>query len=354
VSGFSNPVSNAVGTLIRTVLKSINYVAATTGWAIFKNGNADFATGAFRGTVTVTGPNGAQIVIDAGATYPNLTLFSPDHSNSAGVSITGGASGADMLATSGTFTPADAVVRRGRLWFDGAVDQLLLHVIKQSNQASFGGIVILQSDGAFYGYRDADGGLFYYLQITKTGAAVFSSGVLLHMSSGSTLTVDNGSSLTLGSTAPLVIGGVVQPRGRLDYVTGTVSTGAIGAEAIFLTGNAVTFVDGTAYRIRVGLNVTLAVANGANAQVIRVRVTNLAGTLERTHVQRCVVAGTESVYIEFIAVRTAGSNLTTQLVVTGQGLTNTFIADVTGNSPYWMEIITEGAATDYVNANVLI
>jgi hypothetical protein len=192
MSGFSNPVSNAVGTLIRTVLKSFNYIANTTGWAIFKNGNADFAAGAFRGSVTVTGPNGAQIVIDAGAFYPNLNFYSPDHSNFAGIAITGGTSNADMIITSGQYVPADTIPRSGRLWFDGAGgDVQIFQVMKSSNQASFGGQIRISSTDMFVGYRDSDAAKFYYLTIDKNGTAGFSSGVNLHMLAGSTLSIDS-------------------------------------------------------------------------------------------------------------------------------------------------------------------
>lgn len=143
-------------------------------------------------------------------------------------------------------------------------------------------------------------------------------------------------------------------RGRRDAVAVVANSGAIGAEAVLITGNSVTFFNGRAYRIRVRLNVTLAAANAANAQVIRVRVTNIAGTVENTWVQRCVVAGSESVEFAFIARRTAGTDLTTQLVVTGQGVTNTFVLDVAGNTPGELHIEDIGAAADFTNFNVLV
>jgi len=147
---------------------------------------------------------------------------------------------------------------------------------------------------------------------------------------------------------------VSQPRGLRAYVSGTLPIGAIGAEQVLLTSAAVDFENGEAYRVAVGINVTPAAAAAANAQVIRVRVTNLAGTVERTWVQRCIVVGTESCYFEFVAVRTAGTTLTTPLVVTGQGLTNTFTADVAGNTPFFLQIDHAGTAAQFPNANVLI
>ncbi len=160
--------------------------------------------------------------------------------------------------------------------------------------------------------------------------------------------------LSIENTSPFTIDGVSAPRGVLDYVAGTVNSGALGAEAVYLTGNSRTFIDGHAYRISVRTNVTTAIGNAANAQVIRVRVGNIAGTVERTWVQRCIVGGSEAVAFSFVAARSAGSNLTTQLVVTGQGITNTWVADVAGNSPYEMQIEDVGAAVNYPNCNVLV
>lgn len=265
MSGFSNPVSNAVGTLIRTVLKSLNYVANTTGWAIFKNGNADFATGSFRGTITVTGPNGAQIIIDTGATYPNLTFWSPDHTNSGGLSITGGASGADMLMTSGKFTPADTIPRRSRLWMDGAVDQTLLHVFKESNQASLGGNVLLTSGSIFVGYRDSDGGIFYYLTLDKNGNGGFSSGVTFHTPNGSVQEMDAGSALNFANGAGFQRrnGGAVSVagdpgKGIINYVTtigaatasaNTVAGAPFSAEIVCIQLTNHVFEDGRCYGV---------------------------------------------------------------------------------------------------------
>lgn len=40
--GFQNPPVGAQGTITRAVFKSDNWVSGTSGWAIFKNGNAEF------------------------------------------------------------------------------------------------------------------------------------------------------------------------------------------------------------------------------------------------------------------------------------------------------------------------
>lgn len=62
MSGFSNPVIGGQSTLIRDEIKSSNFnLAAKTGWAIFKNGDAFFFN------VTATGLIAANSVIVSGA-----------------------------------------------------------------------------------------------------------------------------------------------------------------------------------------------------------------------------------------------------------------------------------------------
>jgi hypothetical protein len=51
--GFQNPPVGAQGVITRPVFKSDNWVAGTSGWAIFKNGNAEF--NALGGSFQITG-----------------------------------------------------------------------------------------------------------------------------------------------------------------------------------------------------------------------------------------------------------------------------------------------------------
>lgn len=70
MSGFSNPVVNAAGTLIREVMKSINYITGVDGWAIFKNGNAEFNDGTFRGSLSLGSTVAGQPRIVIGPDVP--------------------------------------------------------------------------------------------------------------------------------------------------------------------------------------------------------------------------------------------------------------------------------------------
>lgn len=70
MSGFSNPVIGGASTLIRDAIQSSNFsLAARTGWAILKNGDAWFfnitATGEITGnSVVVSGSGGGVFVYD--------------------------------------------------------------------------------------------------------------------------------------------------------------------------------------------------------------------------------------------------------------------------------------------------
>jgi len=52
---FTNPVVGGVQ-LIRNAIQSVNYVPGVSGWAIFRDGTAEFATGTFRGPVVIIDP----------------------------------------------------------------------------------------------------------------------------------------------------------------------------------------------------------------------------------------------------------------------------------------------------------
>jgi hypothetical protein len=55
VSGFANALANAAGQLIRTALRSVNYVPGVSGWTINKDGTAEFNSVTIRGGVTEDG-----------------------------------------------------------------------------------------------------------------------------------------------------------------------------------------------------------------------------------------------------------------------------------------------------------
>jgi len=64
VSGFNDDLAAGQGTLIRTVLKSDNYVPGVFGWAIFRDGTSEFNNTTIRGVLVVGPATGARVAID--------------------------------------------------------------------------------------------------------------------------------------------------------------------------------------------------------------------------------------------------------------------------------------------------
>ena len=73
-AGFTDTLASADGGLLKTAFKSPDYVPGVRGWAIFKNGNVEFNSGVFRGTVTAGVFEGADFIINSqGAFFYNGT-----------------------------------------------------------------------------------------------------------------------------------------------------------------------------------------------------------------------------------------------------------------------------------------
>lgn len=64
MSGFSNAVVGGAAKLIRRAIQSPNYVPATTGWSINKDGTVDLTGGTFRGSIIVGTTAGKRIEIN--------------------------------------------------------------------------------------------------------------------------------------------------------------------------------------------------------------------------------------------------------------------------------------------------
>ena len=60
---FQNEIAGGQGTITRPGLQSEDYVPGVSGWRIFRNGNAEFNDGTFRGTVTASTFEGTEFII---------------------------------------------------------------------------------------------------------------------------------------------------------------------------------------------------------------------------------------------------------------------------------------------------
>ena len=63
---FNNPVVGGLQ-LVRNAIQSVNYVPGVSGWAINRDGTAEFATGTFRGPVVIVDPITGDILATIGA-----------------------------------------------------------------------------------------------------------------------------------------------------------------------------------------------------------------------------------------------------------------------------------------------
>jgi hypothetical protein len=78
---FGNPITGGQGALLRTAIKSPNYVPGVSGWSINRDGTAEFSNGVFRGAVLIGTPPNPRINITTvvppalAAALPGLTIF---------------------------------------------------------------------------------------------------------------------------------------------------------------------------------------------------------------------------------------------------------------------------------------
>jgi hypothetical protein len=161
------------------------------------------------------------------------------------------------------------------------------------------------------------------------------------------LQLANGATLQIGLGSPFTIDGISHERGFLDRVDSTANTAAIGAEAVVLTGNSVTFRNNRAYEILVKGRLTSSVANISS---VRTRKTNLAGaSLAYDQVQFSAAQST-SYYYRNIIKRVAGTDLTDNLVLTLAASAGTVIGVAAADAVRYMEVRDCGDAAKYPNA----
>jgi hypothetical protein len=114
--GFSNPVVGGTS-LVRPSIKSPNYSAGLTGWAVNKDGSAEFNNVAIRGS-TVT--NGTILIYNGTPTLGNLIM---SIAGSAGTDSYGNSYPASVKITNATLTSFYSLLDGGSITMtDGVVD----------------------------------------------------------------------------------------------------------------------------------------------------------------------------------------------------------------------------------------
>src|SRR4029077_14994782 len=146
----------------------------------------------------------------------------------------------------------------------------------------------------------------------------------------------------------LTVDSVSLARGLRDEVSSAVNSAAIGAEAVALTGPAMTFFDTRCYQVWAEVD---AFGSVANNPAINIRQINLAGAILLTG-QFKTAAGTAFGHVVFTGNirRTAGTDLTDNLVLTLQAAAGTVTQRGAATALRRMEIRDIGASADYPNA----
>lgn len=168
---FSNPIVGGQGTLIRNAIQSPDYVAGVSGWAIKKDGSAEFNDATVRG-VFVTGAAGGTttyVEITDSVTGSEIRIWNPDGTDSSVIS----APLAGATGTTPTLQLQSGLDRLGILVPDGTgrvqVSPELINLTfeVESSGNPIGGNVLLSPDtgvvvGAYRTAGDgvADGGEF--------------------------------------------------------------------------------------------------------------------------------------------------------------------------------------------------
>lgn len=148
------------------------------------------------------------------------------------------------------------------------------------------------------------------------------------------------------------IDGFSAPRGRRDFVSSTANTAAIGAEAVVLTGNSITWRAGRAYEVIHEADGVGSIAN--NAAAFQIRKTNLTGTILRTGMtfEMSSTAGVnETCHSRTIIRNNTGSHVVANIVLTLASLGGgTVTLAAAAAQVRYMEICDVGAASDYPSA----
>lgn len=76
--GFSNPIVGGAENLIRSAIRSPNYIPNTTGWRIAKDGSVDLNDAIIRGILTILGIDNSTIILNSPSGNPTINLRPSD------------------------------------------------------------------------------------------------------------------------------------------------------------------------------------------------------------------------------------------------------------------------------------
>lgn len=259
--GFRNGVVSGL-TLVREAIQSLNYLAGSAGWAIKRDGNAEFSNATVRGTLVAgSGPNiviGADIPTVVGSYYSaknvtvtavNIWYYNDTEFHYYLIGLVGAPTNSSIVAR-GEYTVADGIKEIDRYFpVSGASEAWWLIGSQTPVRVRYGGLDALGSPIP----TEID-----YLR-------------------GTTVTFEQGLGGNQTGIADLKFGTISSPRGYAGYLQSTVDSPAIGAtETELLRLPFMQFRAGRAYAIEIGAEVKTSVAN--TRALFRVRIDTAGGS----------------------------------------------------------------------------
>jgi hypothetical protein len=124
---WSDPIAAGDGSLIFPAIKSINYVAGSSGWMIGRDGAVEFASGTFRGDVKIDDTSGGRLTLTSQIPYGAVIFMQPDFSSISGVTFTPGIVYVDSTDDSGAGTSVPYMKAISPIANGGHTSQMILH-----------------------------------------------------------------------------------------------------------------------------------------------------------------------------------------------------------------------------------
>lgn len=142
---FSNPIIGGGGALIRDSIQSPNYIAGSAGWAIKRDGSAEFNNVTVRGkfaTGAAGGPN-AYLTIDDAVDRTTIAFWNAAGTNNAFINSPQSGGGVPQLGLNGGLAnlPVAGVPGRSRIFMQEARTDI--SIVRASDQAAVGGNMTL-------------------------------------------------------------------------------------------------------------------------------------------------------------------------------------------------------------------
>jgi hypothetical protein len=361
--------------LIRSDIRSQNFVQGSAGWRIESDGDAEFNSIIIRGSTVVGGtalyysgtPAAGNLVAaiagaastdsfgnpyGKGLTIADSGFLSIYNSSDVLTTLIGGPNATVKTTASNgsvvTMTPSESVLGGAGIDFTSPVgDTGSLHV----GPGAVGANIMMESEKTITGVlHDA------YVSVYPNAGSTLSYGVganLYEVRVNDSAIVHDAPTVTMtdgGGQTDFFNGAVDQGRGirAATNLTGNVTFGA--TETAILTLPSMTFIDGRAYRVKVwGLHQWPTTDNYA---LYRLRKTNTAGTIykDQMRIGGVPVASTNSpVQIDTVLTNSSGANVTAAVLLTGiQGsVAQTWTFAASGGNVASMTVEDIGSATDW-------